>query len=44
MEKARPPPPGLHLPQKRKGFVRMAMQHGAALVPCFAFGQSRQYT
>lgn len=29
--------------RKRKGFVRMAMQHGAALVPCFAFGQSRQY-
>lgn len=29
--------------RSRKGFVRLAMQAGAQLVPCFAFGQSDTY-
>eukprot|EP00882_Tetradesmus_deserticola_P003021 GHRQ01003207.1.p1 GENE.GHRQ01003207.1~~GHRQ01003207.1.p1 ORF type:complete len:330 (+),score=99.67 GHRQ01003207.1:30-1019(+) len=29
--------------KKRKGFIRMAMQCGSAVVPCFAFGQSGTY-
>lgn len=27
-----------------QGFVRMAIQHGAALVPIFAFGQAASFT
>ena len=29
--------------QKRRGFVRLAMQHGSALVPVFVFGEKRCY-
>ena len=29
--------------QKRRGFVRLAMQHGADLVPVFIFGEKRCY-
>lgn len=29
--------------KKRKGFIRIAMQNGSAVVPCFAFGQSGVY-
>jgi len=29
--------------QKRKGFIRLAMQTGSAVVPCFAFGQTDTY-
>jgi 1-acyl-sn-glycerol-3-phosphate acyltransferase len=29
--------------RKRKGFIRMAIKHGAALVPVFAFGQRDHY-
>ena len=29
--------------QKRKGFIRLAMQAGSAVVPCFAFGQTATY-
>ena len=29
--------------RKRLGFVRLALQHGAPLVPAFAFGQCHQY-
>jgi len=29
--------------KKRHGFVRMAMKHGAPIVPVFAFGQSETY-
>ena len=24
--------------KKRLGFIKLAMQHGAAIVPCYAFG------
>lgn len=30
--------------KKRKGFIRIAMQNGSAVVPCFAFGQSGTYS
>ena len=30
--------------RKRLGFVRLAMNHGAPLVPAFAFGQSDTYS
>lgn len=29
--------------QKRRGFVRLAMQHGSDLVPVFIFGEKRCY-
>lgn len=29
--------------RSRRGFVRLALQHGSALVPMFAFGQSQQF-
>ena len=29
---------------KRAGFVKLALQHGAALVPCYAFGVVDLYT
>lgn len=29
---------------RRTGFVKMAMQHGAALLPAFAFGQTDMYS
>lgn len=29
--------------RKRKGFIRIAMQAGAPVVPCFAFGQSQTF-
>eukprot|EP00879_Flechtneria_rotunda_P031507 GHRR01034426.1.p2 GENE.GHRR01034426.1~~GHRR01034426.1.p2 ORF type:complete len:173 (+),score=32.88 GHRR01034426.1:159-677(+) len=29
--------------KNRKGFIRVAMQTGSAVVPCFAFGQSKTY-
>eukprot|EP00878_Enallax_costatus_P005253 GHUV01005520.1.p1 GENE.GHUV01005520.1~~GHUV01005520.1.p1 ORF type:complete len:330 (+),score=53.00 GHUV01005520.1:324-1313(+) len=29
--------------RNRKGFIRIAMQNGSAVVPCFAFGQSAVY-
>lgn len=29
--------------RKRHGFVRMALKHGAPLVPVFAFGQSETF-
>jgi 2-acylglycerol O-acyltransferase 2 len=30
--------------KKRKGFIRIAMQCGSAVVPCFAFGQGGTYS
>lgn len=30
--------------QKRQGFVRMAIKHGAPIVPVFAFGQGKSYS
>lgn len=30
--------------RKRLGFVKLAMQHGAHLLPAFAFGQSDTYS
>eukprot|EP00775_Hariotina_reticulata_P008038 gene8038-8233_t len=30
--------------KNRKGFIRLAMQTGAAVVPCFAFGQGGTYS
>lgn len=29
--------------QKRRGFIRLAMQTGSHVVPCFAFGQTGTY-
>ena len=35
----KPPPPSLQVYlAKRAGFVKLALQHSAALVPCYAFG------
>jgi 2-acylglycerol O-acyltransferase 2 len=30
--------------KKRKGFIRVAMQCGSPIVPCFAFGQGGTYS
>jgi 2-acylglycerol O-acyltransferase 2 len=30
--------------RKRKGFIRLAMQTGSHVVPCFAFGQTATYS
>ena len=30
--------------RKRLGFVKLALQHGAHLLPAFAFGQSDTYS
>merc|ERR1712113_1010016 len=30
--------------RKRKGFVKLAVEHGVPLVPCFAFGEVDFYT
>ncbi|UYV80989.1 hypothetical protein LAZ67_19002392, partial [Cordylochernes scorpioides] len=29
--------------QRRKGFVKLALKHGASLVPCFSFGENDLY-
>ncbi|XP_053561058.1 2-acylglycerol O-acyltransferase 2 [Bombina bombina] len=29
--------------KNRKGFIRLAMQHGASLVPCFSFGENELF-
>ena len=45
-----PPPPSHHhlsasslLPQLAQGFVRLALQQGASLVPVLALGEARQF-
>jgi 2-acylglycerol O-acyltransferase 2 len=37
--------PGLELVflKKRKGFIRLAMQHGSPIIPVYAFGQNGTY-
>jgi 2-acylglycerol O-acyltransferase 2 len=30
--------------QKRRGFIRLAMQTGSHVVPCFAFGQTAAFS
>ena len=30
-------------PSQRKGFVKMAMEDGSTLVPCFVFGETEIY-
>jgi 2-acylglycerol O-acyltransferase 2 len=29
--------------RKRKGFIKLALEHGCALVPCFTFGEAETY-